>query len=262
MRLRFCAAITVLLTASLPAADWRLVWSDEFNGKGLPDAAKWTYEEGLIRNNELQFYTKARTENVRMENGLLVIEARRERLPNLSANYTSGSLTTEGKAAWRHARVEVRAKLPAGRGTWPAVWLLGVNCREAGWPKCGEIDVMEHVGFDPGVIHANIHTQDYNHVRGTNKGDKIVIADPSTAFHVYAVEWTEAQMDFFLDSKKYFSYVNEKTGTDAWPYDEPFYLILNIAIGGSWGGQKGVDDSIFPQRMEVDYVRVYERKAP
>jgi beta-glucanase (GH16 family) len=266
--------LALCLGTSVSAADWKLVWSDEFDGDGAPDPSKWTYEEGFVRNREAQYYTRGRAENARVAGGVLVIEARRERFANARyaagatrwpasqefAAYTSASLTTEGKAAWRHPRVEVRAKLPAGRGTWPAIWMLGTSHAAAGWPACGEIDIMEHVGFDPGVIHANIHTRKYNHAAKSGKGDKIVVPRVSEDFHVYAVEWSEERMDFFVDGKKYFTYENEKSGPDAWSYDEPFYLILNIAIGGAWGGQKGIDDAIFPQRMEVDFVRVYERK--
>lgn len=207
MRLSSFATLLLLAAAPLTAAGWRLVWADEFNGKGLPDAGKWTYEEGFIRNNEAQFYTKDRPENVRMENGMLIIESRKEQYQNplfkegskraeerqKVANYTSGSLTTEGKASWNHGRIEVRAKLPAGRGTWPAIWLLGVNRKEVGWPKCGEIDIM---------VHANFHTQSYNHVMKTSKGDKIVVENPSGSFHVYSVEWSTERMDFFVDGKK------------------------------------------------------------
>jgi beta-glucanase (GH16 family) len=168
-------------------------------------------------------------------------------------------LTTRNKAAWTYGKIEVRAKLPSGRGTWPAIWMLGTNIDQAGWPGCGEIDIMECVGFDPGVIHANIHTAKYNHVKHTNKGDKTVVADASQAFHVYAIEWDAHKIDFFVDSRKYFTYEHQGAGRDAWPYDRDQYLILNLAIGGGWGGQKGVDDSIFPQRYEIDYVRVYQR---
>ncbi len=264
--------LALLLGAPLRAADWRLVWSDEFNTAGAPDPAKWGYEEGFVRNREAQYFTRARLENARVAGGLLIIEARREPFPNAAyqegskdwrrrsphAAYTSASLVTEGKAAWRYGRIEVRAKLPTGRGTWPAIWMLGGNRKEAGWPKCGEIDIMENVGFDPDVIHANIHTESYNHVRNTHKGARLTIPRPYDSFHVYALEWFEDRMDFFVDDQMYFTFVNEKTGVDAWPFDQPFYLILNVAIGGSWGGQKGIDDAIFPQRMEVDYVRVYQ----
>jgi len=265
----------VLAAGSAWAGEWKLVWSDEFDKAGPPDPAKWNYEEGFIRNNEDQYYKRERTENARVENGMLVIEARKEQFKNAAfdpnaadkgrgrrgreyAQYTSASLTTRGKAAWTYGRIEVKAKLPSGRGTWPAIWMLGSN-RQAGWPACGEIDIMEFVGYEPGIIHANIHTKKYNHVQKTNKGDKITIPDASDGFHVYAIEWDEKKIDFFVDDKKYFSFANEGTGADAWPYDKDQYLILNLAIGGAWGGARGVDTSIFPQRFYIDYVRVYQK---
>lgn len=270
--------LLALVATHANADDWKLVWNDEFDQPGLPDTSRWSYEFGYLRNDERQFYTRERRENARVENGMLVIEARKERYPIPTsetapksgsrrkrqgtggfADYTSASLTSRSKAAWTYGRIEVKAKLPSGRGTWPAIWTLGTNIQRAGWPACGEIDIMEHVGFDPGVIHANIHTAKYNHARGTNKGDKIAIADASQAFHIYAVEWDALQIDFFVDSHKYFTYQNERTGRDAWPYDRDQYLILNLAIGGGWGGQKGIDDSIFPQRYYIDYVRVYQK---
>src|SRR5262249_39287013 len=147
-----------------------------------------------------------------------------------SAEYTSASLTTRGKAAWTYGRIEVRAKLPSGRGTWPAIWTLGTNIDDVGWPRCGEIDIMEFVRFEPEVIHANIHTSKYNHAVGTNKGDRIAIADASDAFHIYAIEWDARTIDFFVDARKYFTYRNEGSGRDAWPFDREQYLILNLAI--------------------------------
>jgi beta-glucanase (GH16 family) len=238
---------------------WTPVWSDEFDTPGRPDPAKWGYEVGFIRNNEKQYYTNDRRENARVEDGSLIIESRKEAYKD-NAQYTSASLTTEGKAQWTGGRIEVRAKLPTGRGTWPAIWMLGTNIRQVGWPTCGEIDIMENVGFNPEMIHANIHTQSYNHVRGTGKGSKITISTPWEGFHIYAVEWFEDHMDFFVDNIKYFSFKNEDTGNAVWPYDKPHYLIINTAIGGAWGGQKGIDDSIFPQKYYIDYVRVYEKK--
>jgi len=263
-----------ICAASVQAGDWKLVWSDEFNKPGLPDASRWSYEEGFIRNNEAQYYTRGRKENARVEEGMLVIEARKERFPNPAyepgaqgrgayrksrefAEFTSASLTTRGKASWAHGRIEVRAKLPPGRGTWPAIWTLGTN--QVGWPACGEIDIMEFVGFDPDVVHANIHTKKYNHVQKTDKGSQIKVLGVSQDFHVYAVEWDEKQMDFFVDEKKYFTYANEGSGSDAWPYDRDQYLILNLAIGGAWGGAKGIDETCFPQRYYIDYVRVHQR---
>ncbi len=270
--------ITIILLAiavsTARADEWKLVWSDEFNESGLPSPARWNYEFGMLRNNERQFYTRARPENARVEDGKLIIEARKERWGDStsepaksagarrgrgrgSAEYTSASLTTQGKAAWTHGRIEVRAKLPAARGTWPAIWTLGTNIHEAGWPTCGEIDIMEFVGFDTGVIHANIHT------KKNNRGDHISIPDASEAFHVYALEWDTEKMDFFVDAHKYFTYRNERSGAAAWPYDKEQYLILDLAIGGDWGGQKGIDDSRFPQQFVIDYVRVYQKpRAP
>jgi len=238
---------------------WKLVWRDEFDYTGLPDPEKWGYEVGFVRNREAQYYTKARRENARVEKGVLVIESRKERFEK--GEYTSASIHTKGKAEWRYGRFEIRAQLPAGRGMWPAIWMLGANIGKVGWPRCGEIDIMENVGFDPDTIHANIHTQAYNHVKRTAKGSKIEIAKPHATFHVYAIEWFEDRIDFFVDGRKYFTFKNEGTGADVWPFGEPHYLILNAAIGGAWGGQKGIDDAIFPQKYLIDYVRVYERRA-
>jgi beta-glucanase (GH16 family) len=238
---------------------WKLVWSDEFEYTGPPDPKKWSYEVGFVRNREAQYYTKERQENARVENGVLLIESRREEFEK--GKYTSASLHTKGKGEWRYGRIEVRAKLPTGRGMWPAIWMLGVNIGTAGWPRCGEIDIMENVGFDPDTIHANIHTQAYNHVKGTNKGAKITVEKPFKEFHVYAIEWFEDRIDCFVDGRKYFTFANEKKGDEVWPFDKPHYLILNAAIGGSWGGQKGIDDTIFPQKYAIDYVRVYEKNA-
>jgi beta-glucanase (GH16 family) len=138
--------------------------------------------------------------------------------------------------------------------------MLGGNWGRVRWPACGEIDIMEFVGFNPHTIHANVHTQKYNHARGTGKGSTLRLESPSDAFHVYALEWFPDRLDFFVDDRKYFTYENEGAGTDSWPFDKPQFLILNVAIGGTWGGQKGIDDSIFPQRFEIDYVRVFEAK--
>jgi beta-glucanase (GH16 family) len=272
--LQILASLLVLACAPHPA-DWELVWSDEFDRDGLPDPAKWVQEEGFIRNQELQYYTVGRLENARVENGHLIIEARKEPFPNprhqpdaperrwqqrrAQADYTSASLTTRGRAEWTYGRVEVRAKLPGGRGTWPAIWMLGSNIGEVGWPACGEIDIMEYVGHDPGVVHSYVHTRGYNHTRGNGRGARLKLPEAETAFHVYAVEWTPEHLKFFVDDMNYFTLKNDGTGVDSWPFDAPHYLILNLAIGGAWGGQQGIDDSIFPQRFLIDYVRVYRR---
>jgi len=238
---------------------WKLLWSDEFDTPGLPDPQKWDYEVGFVRNREKQYYTRAHRENARVEDGMLVIEAHKE--PYENAEITSASLHTWHKRHFLYGRIEVRAKLPTGRGTWPAIWMLGVNRDKVGWPTCGEIDIMENVGFDPDRIHANIHTQAYNHVRGTNKGNRILADKPYERFHLYALEWYPDHLDVFLDGTKYFTFANEGRGNDTWPFDKPHYLILNLAIGGTWGGQKGIDDAIFPQKYLIDYVRAYESKT-
>ena len=250
--------ILLAMTASLFAGEWELVWSDEFETDGRPDAGKWSYETGYVRNDEVQFYTDNRPENARVEDGMLVIETRKDNYQD--HDVTSASLHTKDKAEWTYGRFEVRAKLPTGKGMWPAIWMLGANYREtAGWPECGEIDIMENVGFEPDVIHANVHTKAYNHAIGTNKGDKITVEAPYDNFYVYSIEWTPEYIEFFVDGKQYFRFENEHKGNAEWPFDKPFYLILNAAYGGSWGGRQGVDDTILPQQYYIDYVRVYQK---
>ena len=234
--------------ATSPGAEWR----DEFDRDGLPDRARWDYEVGLVRNKERQYYTRERTKNARVSGGMLIIEAHRERFEN--ADYTSASLTS--RTSWTYARIEVRARVPKGRGSWPAIWTLGTNMREVGWPSCGEIDIMEHVGFDPGRIHANVHTKAYNHVQRTNKGNNVMVPTADGEFHVYSAEWTPQQIAVAVDGQPYFTFAKEDGGAAVWPFDKPQYLILNLAIGGNWGGQRGIDDDAFPMRYEIDYVRV------
>ena len=239
-------------------AGWHIIWSDEFNYKGLPDPSKWNYDVGGDGwgNNELEFYTSKRQENARVEDGNLIIEARKEKWEN--RNYTSARLITKGKGDWKYGRIEVRAKLPKGLGTWPAIWMLSSKTPLI-WPDDGEIDIMEHVGFDPGVIHASIHCKKYNHVAGTQKTAITTLPDFSTEFHVYSIEWDSSVISIFADKKKYFSFPNEHSGSMGWPFEQPAHLLLNVAVGGNWGGQKGVEDSIYPQQMLVDYVRVYQK---
>jgi beta-glucanase (GH16 family) len=237
--------------------EWKLVWSDEFEINGLPNPEKWDYDIGYIANNEKQYYTASRLENARIVDGKLIIEARKE--PWEDFKYTSARLVTRGKADWTYGRFEVRAKVPTGVGTWPAIWMLGTNIKEVGWPMCGEIDIMENVGFDPSVVHGNVHTKAYHHSIGTNKGDKIELEKPWDQYHVYAVEWFEDRIDFFVDDIKYFTFDKESDTDDTvWPFNKPHYLLLNLAIGGSWGGRDGIDDSLFPHRFFIDYVRVYQ----
>ena len=273
IRTGLCAAVALAVTTfaagrGTPARQdptWQPVWSDEFDAPGLPDSGKWSYEVGGHGwgNRELQFYTERRRENARVEDGRLIVEARREDWEG--KQYTSARLNS--RPGWTYGRIEVRAKLPRGRGTWPAIWMLPVRGEYAkgGWPDNGEIDIMEHVGFDPGVIHGTIHSRAYNHVDRTQRGATTIIADAQDAFHVYRVDWTRQSIAVSVDNTKYFSFDNERLANPQadwrqWPFDKEFRILLNVAVGGNWGGQKGVDESIWPQRLEIDYVRVFELK--
>ncbi|MFN5134721.1 MAG: family 16 glycosylhydrolase [Chitinophagaceae bacterium] len=259
MRIFFLFLLSIQLSAVAQQSQWKLVWADEFSYKGLPDSFKWNYNTGGHgwENNELQYYTKANLNNARVEKGNLVIEARKETVG--SNNYTSARLSTKGKGDWKNGRIEVRAKIPKGIGTWPAIWMLA-STTPLRWPDDGEIDIMEHVGHNPGFIHFSIHTKKFNHIIGTQKTDTLYMPNAIKSFHVYAMQWDEQTMQWFVDGKQVFEITNDDTGKDAWPFNQSFFLILNIAVGGNWGGQKGVDETIFPQRMLIDYVRVYQKK--
>ncbi len=237
---------------------WRLVWNDEFNYKGLPDAAKWDYDTASNDgwgNNELEYYTYKKLQNARVENGKLIIEARKEKVDTF--NYTSARLLTKGKAAWQYGKIEVRAKIPKGIGSWPAIWMLADSMKI--WPDDGEIDIMEHVGFHPGYIHGSIHCKKYYHSIGTQKTDTIFIPDCTSSFHVYSLELDKDKIMVAVDRKVFFSFANENKGYEYWPFDNRMFLILNIAVGGNWGGQKGVNNNAFPMQMVIDYVRVYQK---
>lgn len=244
-------------------AGWKLVWQDEFDHGRQPDPAKWDYDVGGEGwgNHELQFYTKARPENARVENGHLVIEARREKWEQ--SEYTSARLVTKGRADWTYGRFEIRARVPLGRGTWPAIWMLPTdwNLGNGGWPDNGEIDIMEHVGYDPGVIHASTHSQKHQWRIKTQRTATLPVPDAGDAFHTYALEWDAEEIRMFVDDRHYFT--SRKQGGDwtSWPFDRPFHLVLNLAVGGDWGGAKGVDETIWPRRMDVDFVRVYQKAA-
>ncbi len=257
--------------------DWQLVWQDEFDGDTL-DAAKWSARIWPPRkvNDEDQAYTD-REKNIRLEDGMLVIEAHKE--DYAGANYTSGRIHTAGKGDFLYGRFEMRAKLPSGQGTWPAFWMLpsdpfryATNCDEGdwqgnndcdAWPNSGEIDILEHVGYQMDHVHGTVHNEAYYWVKWEQRKGRILMDGVDKDFHVYALEWTPERIDAFVDDAHYFTYVNEGTGWNAWPYDHPFFLILNVAVGGVWGRAGGpIDDTIFPQRMLVDWVRVYEQGAP
>ncbi|WPP53003.1 glycoside hydrolase family 16 protein [Catalinimonas niigatensis] len=236
--------------------EMQLVWSDEFEENDMPDPQKWAYDTGGHGwgNNELQYYTEADPDNVQVKEGKLIITARKENFQDNT--YTSAKLVTRDRADWRYGRIEVSARLPEGKGTWPAIWMLP-DVEKLNWPRDGEIDIMEHVGFDPGVVHGTVHTEAYNHRKGTQVGKQIQVPDFNKAFHVYAIKWTPEKIDWFLDGELYHTFENEGNEA-AWPFDKPFYLILNLAVGGDWGGAQGIDENIWPQSMEVDYVRVYQ----
>ena len=242
--------------------DYELVWSDEFNYTGLPDSKKWSYDTdgnaGGWGNNEAQYYTSGSLKNSEVKDGLLYINAIKEDFEG--KKYTSARLVTRTKGDWLYGKIEVRAKIPDGRGMWPAIWMLPTDWTYGGWPASGEIDIMENVGYDPFVIVASAHTQAYNHVQGTQKSGKVNIADCYTQFHNYILEWEANEYRVYVDDKLVFTFQNEKKGFPVWPFDKRFHLLLNVAVGGNWGGAKGIDDTIFPRSMAVEYVRVYQKK--
>lgn len=232
-------------------------WADEFDYSGLPDSTKWGYDIGGEGwgNNELQYYT-SNLKNASVANGVLTITARKEDMNG--REFTSARLVSKGKGDFLYGRIEVKAKLPTGKGTWPAIWMLPTDWAYGGWPKSGEIDIMEHVGYDQDRVHVTVHTEAYNHGKGTQKGTSKVVAGASTDFHVYRVDWTPSSIRGFIDNEQMFQFINEGKGSAVWPFDKRFHILLNIAFGGNWGGAQGVDPSVLPQTMEVDYVRVYK----
>jgi len=242
--------------------NYELVWSDEFSTNGLPDSKKWSYDtDGNANgwgNNEAQYYTSGQLKNSEVKDGFLYINAIKEDFEG--KKYTSARLITKAKGDWLYGKIEVRAKLPEGKGMWPAIWMLPTDWVYGGWPASGEIDIMENVGYDPYVIVASAHTQSYNHVQGTQKNATLTISDSYTQFHNYILEWEANEYRVYVDEKLYFTFKNEGTGYKVWPFDKRFHLLLNVAVGGNWGGQKGIDDTIFPRSMVVDYVRVYQKK--
>ncbi len=245
--------------------DYELVWSDEFDYEGLPDDTKWGYDVGGHGwgNNELQYYTDS--DNAHVSDGKLIIEAFKTDYPsteNRTNTWTSARLVTRNKGDWKWGRIEVRAMVPTGRGTWPAIWMLPTNWRYGQWPNSGEIDIMEHVGYDLNRIHGSIHTEAYNHSIRTQKGGSKTIPTATTEFHVYAVEWLPDQIRFLIDDEVYYTYNPFSLVTEPrnrhWPFDQEFHLLLNIAIGGDWGAAQGIDPTLEYAKMEVDYVRVYQ----
>jgi len=245
--------------------EWVLKWSDEFDGTGLPDTTKWTFDYGDWGwgNNELQYYTDKKLQNARQENGSLIIEALKNdgKLP-----WSSARITTRGKESFLYGKIEIRAKVPSGRGTWSAGWLLGDNyIDELSWPYCGEIDVLENVGYEvdessrKGKTHASVHCGAYYFKLGNQPTATAEVDNMVTDFHLYTLEWFPDKIVIAIDGKNYFEYSDTST-SKSWPFDKPQNIILNLAIGGGWGGAKGVDSQLISQKFIVDYVRVYELK--
>ncbi len=230
-----------------------LIWEDDFNTNGSPDPTKWTYDIGTGTNgwgnNEVQYYTN-RTDNAVVENGNLVITAKRESFSG--SNYTSARLKTQGLFDFKYGRVEVRAKLPEGAGTWPAIWMLGSNFPTVGWPFSGEIDIMEQTGADKNTVLATCHWQDTASNTKADFTQTTAITNGTSEFHIYSLEWTDTSISIFLDGVKYYELAN----TSALPFNENFFLILNVAMGGTLGGS--IDSSFSEATMEIDYVRVYQ----
>lgn len=231
----------------------KLILNEEFSGETL-DASVWSFAlgDGCPQacgwgNNELQVYTD---NNHRLENGHLIITAKMD-----SAQYTATRIHTKDKFEFTYGTIEMRAKLPAGKGTWPAFWMLGANIDEVGWPACGEVDIMEYAGVEPGIIHTSMHTTS-SHGRTVNT-EKSMIADIEEGFHTYTADWTPDAITFSIDGKAVYTYAPEVKNAETWPYDQPFYILLNLAVGGTFGGTE-IDQDIFPVTYEIDYVKVWE----
>jgi len=264
MKKIYLLILVLLFTIPVIAQQETLAWSDEFDGTGPPDPANWSYDLGAggWGNNEVQTYTNL-TQNARQENGSLIIEALKQ-----GNSWTSARLITNNKHEFKYGRIVFRAKLPVGIGTWPALWLLGENIAAKGWPACGEIDVMEHVGKDPGMVQSATHTPS-SYGNTVNKGSKF-ISTFNTEFHTYQLRWTYEKLEFSYDSVVIYTYQPPVRNASTWPFDKPFFLIMNIAMGGNWGSavqyetgglKNGIDPSLYDARMEIDYVRVYQYPA-
>jgi beta-glucanase (GH16 family) len=250
----------------VPQSSWVLTWSDEFDGPdgSAPDPAKWIVESGGNGwgNNELEYYTP-RSKNIRVENGNLVIEAIEERFvgpDGVRRDYTSARLKTEAHFSQRYGRFEARIQIPSAQGTWPAFWMLGDDYSVKGWPACGEIDVMESVGSEADTIEGSLHGPGYAGTKPLTAAYRLPRGRFNDSFHVFAVEWEPRVVRFYVDDELYATRTPADLPDGApWVYDHEFYLLLNLAVGGDLPGPPG-DSTVFPQRMLVDYVRVYKRK--
>lgn len=232
-----------------------LVFEEDFKEGVLPNDLHWDYDVGGggWGNKELQYYTKADIDNVKISDGKLIISAIKEEMDGHPI--TSTRLVSRGKKHWLYGRFEIRAKLPSGKGTWPAIWMLGIDEEKKGWPHMGEIDIMEHVGRDQDTIHFSLHTGKYNHRKKTQITHTTKIEGVSERFHDYVVDWDEEKISFEVDGVEYCRFL-KKDHADSWPFDQEHYLILNVAIGGGFGG--GADFDCLPARMEIESIRIYQ----
>jgi beta-glucanase (GH16 family) len=249
------SATNTATPVAVAAPIWQLDWSDEFDGTAL-DHSKWVEETGGNGwgNNELEFYT-SRSENVRVANGNLIIEARRENYENRA--YTSARIKTAGLMERTYGRFEARMKLPEGPGIWPAIWMLGANIGSAGWPRSGEIDIMENIGKEPAVVHGTLHGPGYSGANGFGAGSTLASGKFANDFHIFAVEWEPGEIRWYRDGILYHKARPDLVKGD-WVFDHPFFLLLNLAVGGDWPGNPD-GTTVMPQQMLVDYVRVYRR---
>jgi beta-glucanase (GH16 family) len=250
--------LLILITLTLSAQKYVQVWGDEFNTPGLPDSTKWGYEVGKIRNAELQYYTSKRMENARIEDTVLVIEARKEKFSG--ADYTSASIISRGIGDWKYGKIEISAKVPTGKGTWPALWMMPTNSEYGGWPRSGEIDIMEYIGVEPQKLHYTCHFEGTDGTGHQSSGTgSTFISNPYNQFIKYTMIWTPDKIEWYANDRKFHEYRKQPTfDYRRWPFDKEFYLILNLAYGGVWGGYAGVDDTKLPHKFLIDYVRVYQ----
>lgn len=232
------------------------VWGDEFNTHGLPDSTKWDYEVGKVRNAELQYYTYKRSENARIQDTVLIIEARKEDYKG--AAYTSASLLSRYKGDWLYGKFEIRAKVPTGKGTWPAIWMMPTDDEYGGWPKSGEIDIMEYVGMNPNNLYYTAHFQGTDGTGHQSSGVSTTFNQPYNKFITFTLVWSPTKLEWYADGVKYHTYLKASDDPKVWPFNKMFYFILNLAYGGSWGAQQGIDDTKLPHKFYIDYVRVYQ----
>ena len=249
----FLSSLLLLSSLFSFAQDKKLIWEENFNGSEL-NTTIWNYELGDgcpsicgWGNNEKQSYTNS---NHTVSNGMLTIEIKKE-----NENYTSTRITTAKKKEFQYGRIEARAKIPVGKGIWPAFWMLGSNIKEIGWPKCGEIDILEYVGREPHMAFTSLHTQDSH--GNTINTKKTTISNIEEGFHLYAIDWTMDKIVFLIDDKEVYTFQPAPKNENTWPFNQPFYIIVNAAVGGNFGGHE-IDDTIFPQKFEIDYIRVYQ----